>query len=201
MHRLVKAAGEPAEEDDGVLLREVVLVEGARVTVAEPAYLDMAFGLLVVDKRADALHEVRRVLVAVAHYAHAARRVVRADVVAEGVEVALDEVRGVPVRARGWDSEVRGGGGAAGGTDSQMAKVLAVVVAQEVVEAVGTAVSAGVPSGGVPDAVEECEGEGLVEDDEGVAGLAEGVEEGYLPGRDRVQCRARGHGFAETEGG
>ena len=110
MHSLVEAAAEPAEEDDGVLLREVVLAEGARVTVAEPAYLDMAFGLLVVDERADALHEVRRVLVAVAHDADAARGVVRADVVAQRVEVALDEVRGVPVRARpGRDSEVRGG--------------------------------------------------------------------------------------------
>ena len=79
MHSLVEAAAEPAEEDDGVLLREVVLAEGARVTVAEPAYLDMAFGLLVVDERADALHEVRRVLVGVADDAHAARGVVRAD--------------------------------------------------------------------------------------------------------------------------
>ena len=115
MHSLVEAAAEPAEEDDGVLLREVVLAEGARVTVAEPAYLDMAFGLLVVDERADALHEVRRVLVAVAHDAHAARGVVRAHVVPQGVEVALDEVRGVPVRARA--SSGGAGRGRRGGRD------------------------------------------------------------------------------------
>ena len=82
------------------------------------------------------------------------------------------------------------------GHDSQVPQVLAVNILEEVVEAVRATVGARVPAGGVPDAVEEGEGEGLVEDDEGVAGLPEGIEEGDLPGRDR-ECvgvyRGRGH--------
>ena len=78
-----------------------------------------------------------------------------------------------------------------------MPEVFAVIVAEEVVEAVGTAVCTGVPARGVPDAVEEGKGKGLVEDDEGVAGLAERVEEGDLPGSDRVQG-SRGHGGADS---
>ena len=100
VHGLVEAAREAAEEDDGVLLGELVFTEDALVSGAE-AYLNVAFRLLVVDERADAFHEVGRVLVAVAHDAHAARRVVRAHVVPERVEVALDEVWGVPACARG----------------------------------------------------------------------------------------------------
>ena len=97
---LVEAAAEAAENDDGVLLRGRVFTEGALVSGAH-AYLDVSLGLLVVDERADALHEVGRVLVAVAHDAHAARGIVRAHVVSERVEVALDEVWGVPACARG----------------------------------------------------------------------------------------------------
>lgn len=77
--------------------------------------------------------------------------------------------------------------------DSQVPLILAITRYEEVVEAVRAAVRTGVPSGCVPDAVEKGEGEGLVEDDEGVAVLAEGVEEGDLPGGERVgRCRG-GH--------
>lgn len=77
--------------------------------------------------------------------------------------------------------------------DSQVPLILAITRYEEVVEAVRAAVCTGVPSGSVPDAFEEGEGEGLVENDEGVAVLAEGVEEGDLPGGERVgRCRG-GH--------
>ena len=81
------------------------------------------------------------------------------------------------------------------GQASQVPEIPAVTVEEEVVEAVRAAVRAGVPCGGEPDAVEDGEGEGLVEDDEGVAGLPEGVEEGDLPGRDRERRASSGrHG-------
>ena len=67
---LVEAAAEAAENDDGVLLRGRVFTEGALVSGAH-AYLDVSLGLLVVDERADALHEVGRVLVGVVDYGDA----------------------------------------------------------------------------------------------------------------------------------
>ena len=78
------------------------------------------------------------------------------------------------------------------GHDSQVPQVLAVNVLEEVVEPVRTAVCTGVPGGRLPETMEEGEGEGLVEDDEGVAGLPEGVEEGDLPGRDRERRASSG---------
>ena len=83
-------------------------------------------------------------------------------------------------RTRGWH-------------DSQWPQVFAVTVLEEVVEAVRATVRAGVPGGGVPEAAEKGKGEGLVEDDEGVAGLPEGIEEGDLPGRDGVRRGGEGH--------
>ena len=79
------------------------------------------------------------------------------------------------------------------GHDSQVPQVLAVNVLEEVVEAVRAAVCTGVPGGRLPETMEEGEGEGLVEDDEGVAGLPEGIEEGDLPGRDGVRRGGEGH--------
>lgn len=66
--------------------------------------------------------------------------------------------------------------------DSQMPQVSAVDVLKKVMEAVGAAVCTCMPGGGLPDAMKEGKGEGLVEDDERVAGLPEGVEEGNVPG-------------------
>lgn len=61
----------------------------------EAADLDVPLSLLVVHEGPYALHEVGGVLVVVADDAHTARGVVRADIGAERVEVALDEVWGV----------------------------------------------------------------------------------------------------------
>ena len=55
VHGLVEAAAEAAEEDDGVLLCGV---GGVGVSGAHAAYLDVALRALVVDERADALHDV-----------------------------------------------------------------------------------------------------------------------------------------------
>ena len=79
--------------------------------------------------------------------------------------------------------------GTRGWHDSQWPQVFAVVILEKVVEAVRATVRAGVPGGGVPEAAEKGKREGLVEDDEGVAGLPEGVEEGDLPGGDGVGGR------------
>ncbi len=79
------------------------------------------------------------------------------------------------------------------GHDSQVPQILAVMVLEHVVETVRAAVCAGMPGRGLPDTMEQGEGEGLVEDDEGVAGLPEGVEEGDLPGRDGIRGSRGGH--------
>ena len=79
------------------------------------------------------------------------------------------------------------------GHDSQVPEISTVAVLEDVVEAVRAAVCTGVPGGRLPETMEEGEGEGLVEDDEGVAGLPEGIEEGDLPGRDGVRRGGEGH--------
>lgn len=79
------------------------------------------------------------------------------------------------------------------GHDSQVPQVLAVAVFEKVMETVCTAVGAGVPGGGVPDAPEKRVRERLVEDNKGIARLPEGVEEGNLPGSDGVGGGGGGH--------
>ena len=116
MHGLVQPPRESAQNHNCVLLkRDVHSEKPGRVRTEVGAHLDVPLGFLIVDEGSDALHEVRRVLVMVLDDAHAARGVVRADVVAEGVEVALDEIGGVSgsVRCEGDEggSYVRGRAG------------------------------------------------------------------------------------------
>ncbi len=96
MHRLIQPTTESAEEDYRVLLGSVSGT--VRAVVLALWYLDMPFCLLVLDQGADALHEVGRVLVLVAHDAHTLGGVVRAHIVPDGVEIALDEIGGVSAR-------------------------------------------------------------------------------------------------------
>lgn len=96
MHCLIQPTTESAKEDDRVLLNRVSGT--VRAVVVALWYLDMSLRLFVLDQGADALHEVGRVLILVAHDAHALGGVVRAHIVPDRVEIALDEIGRVSAR-------------------------------------------------------------------------------------------------------